>query len=591
MKKHIITFGALLSIGFVQAQVSVNNGVNTQAINNSNVILDASTAFSTEAGAPPNMGKGVVIPSVDLVNFEFDLTLADGSTFPTYFDGMIVYNKATGNTLTTGKRPTTSTAVTPGYYYFYNPNGAKNGNIKAGEWRPMNAGTNIYNSNGTVTDASRIVNTPGGVTFRGSNPGVGYVDIDRGINTGKLQLYSGSPSQSGHIGFFRGNGNNQPSRLGYIGYDNDNLTYWAEGNANNIMNSAIGANIFRGTELSAERSNVPQGRVQLVPGDTAHSGYIGFINSGGGRVGYIGYDNGNLNFQAEGGGYNIFNAGNGHVFNGTVVGNSPIIGNSEIYAGVNNWFRVRGSSGLYWENFGGGWYMADTTWLRAYNNKWIYTGGVGRFDTRVETSRLQGVSDMRLKKDIKKIENATEKLNKINGYTYTWRDKKDFPGQAVGEGKDIGVIAQEMEKVFPETVLTNEHGYKSVNYNALIPVLIEALKESNQKIADLENRLNAMQGTKPTAASTNGSGGKEIASTPAAAAAAPAMMNKVSPTPPEEKPKDYEITVIKDIQPAIKPETVKLKEIDLKQVSSSQPTLINTRADVKAAAPDVPRGK
>jgi len=135
--KNILSILALTIFGsLVTAQVGVNIGTQN-TVSNSNVALDLSSSFSTEAGAGANVGKGIVIPSVDLVNFAFDLTLADGTTFPTYFDGMIVYNKSTGTTLTTGNRSSTATAVTPGFYYFYNPNGGINSNVTAGVWRPI----------------------------------------------------------------------------------------------------------------------------------------------------------------------------------------------------------------------------------------------------------------------------------------------------------------------------------------------------------------------------------------------------------------------------------------------------------------------
>ncbi|WP_042721685.1 tail fiber domain-containing protein [Flavobacterium sp. B17] len=114
----------------------------------------------------------------------------------------------------------------------------------------------------------------------------------------------------------------------------------------------------------------------------------------------------------------------------------------------------------------------------------------------IKASRIEGTSDRRFKKDIKKIYGATEKLNQLNGYTYIWRDKAEFPGQTLGEGKDIGVIAQELEKVLPDAVSTNKDGYKSVNYNALVPVLIEALKESNNKIDRLEQRIKVLESGK-----------------------------------------------------------------------------------------------
>ena len=138
----------------LNAQILTNFPANP-AVNNSNVMIDGSTSFSNEAGAGPNVGKGIVIPSVDLVNFEFDLALADGFTFPTYFDGMLVYNNATGNTLITGNRSSTVTAVTPGYYYFYNPSGATNGNVTGGVWRPIGGG----NAKFDVTAAETATNT------------------------------------------------------------------------------------------------------------------------------------------------------------------------------------------------------------------------------------------------------------------------------------------------------------------------------------------------------------------------------------------------------------------------------------------------
>ncbi|WP_353078265.1 hypothetical protein [Flavobacterium sp.] len=136
MKKIFLLFSIMISFTSI-AQITVNGGTPISTITNSNVFLDASSSFSTEAGAAPNTGKGIVLPSVDLVNFAFDLTLADGFTFPTYFDGMVVYNNATGTTLTTGNRSSVATSVTPGYYYFSNPNGANNGNVLSGVWKPL----------------------------------------------------------------------------------------------------------------------------------------------------------------------------------------------------------------------------------------------------------------------------------------------------------------------------------------------------------------------------------------------------------------------------------------------------------------------
>jgi len=85
-------------------------------------------------------------------------------------------------------------------------------------------------------------------------------------------------------------------------------------------------------------------------------------------------------------------------------------------------------------------------------------------------------SDRRWKKDLQLIPNALEKAKKISGYYYFWKDAKD-------KTRQVGVIAQEIEKILPELVTTDAKGYKSVDYSKLTALLIEAIKEQ-QKIID-----------------------------------------------------------------------------------------------------------
>ncbi|PWN57547.1 hypothetical protein, partial [Chryseobacterium viscerum] len=147
MKRKYTTAVTILAFLLVSSGVSgqiMTNGPIGSGVTGSNVLLDGSTAFSTESGSGAYVGKGIVIPSVDLVNFEFDLTLCDGVTFPTYFDGMIVYNNAWGNSLTTGNRSSKSTVLSPGYYYFSNPNGSINGSVAMGEWKGIAEGSTSF---------------------------------------------------------------------------------------------------------------------------------------------------------------------------------------------------------------------------------------------------------------------------------------------------------------------------------------------------------------------------------------------------------------------------------------------------------------
>jgi len=92
-------------------------------------------------------------------------------------------------------------------------------------------------------------------------------------------------------------------------------------------------------------------------------------------------------------------------------------------------------------------------------------------------------SDKRLKNNIKPIQNACEKINKIGGYEFDWNDK-----QKLYEGHDVGVIAQEIEAVLPEVVETREDGYKAVDYKKIVPLLIQAIKEQQKQIDELKNK-------------------------------------------------------------------------------------------------------
>ena len=66
----------------------------------------------------------------------------------------------------------------------------------------------------------------------------------------------------------------------------------------------------------------------------------------------------------------------------------------------------------------------------------------------------------------------------LRGVSYDWR--QDLPGQHFTEQRQIGFIAQEVEKVLPELVNTDEKGYKSVAYANVVPVLVEAVKTLKQ---------------------------------------------------------------------------------------------------------------
>ena len=91
---------------------------------------------------------------------------------------------------------------------------------------------------------------------------------------------------------------------------------------------------------------------------------------------------------------------------------------------------------------------------------------------------INSTSDINLKTNIRPIENPLDKVLQINGVEFDWKDNQQ---------SSMGVIAQEIEKVFPSLVKTAEN--KSVNYNGLVGVLIEAVKEQQKQIEELKKLI------------------------------------------------------------------------------------------------------
>ena len=93
---------------------------------------------------------------------------------------------------------------------------------------------------------------------------------------------------------------------------------------------------------------------------------------------------------------------------------------------------------------------------------------------------LAGASDERLKQNIEPLTGTLEKLDKLRPVEFDWRE------EAKNDGHDIGLIAQEVEKVYPEMV-TEKDGIKHIRYQKLIPLLLSAVKDLNDRLLTLEH--------------------------------------------------------------------------------------------------------
>ena len=117
----------------------------------------------------------------------------------------------------------------------------------------------------------------------------------------------------------------------------------------------------------------------------------------------------------------------------------------------------------------------------------VVSGGVGISGELYVGSDITAwaSSDSRLKTNVQVINQSLDKISKIGGYTFEWNEKalEIFPERAV---QDTGVIAQEIQEVIPEAVVERENGYLAVQYDKIIPLLIESIKALKAEIEELK---------------------------------------------------------------------------------------------------------
>ena len=105
----------------------------------------------------------------------------------------------------------------------------------------------------------------------------------------------------------------------------------------------------------------------------------------------------------------------------------------------------------------------------------IISDGFISTEKHIEAKKgVRNISDSRVKYDLKKIENAVDKLKSLSGYTFK---RKDLNGI-----KDTGLLAQDVRSVLPEVVNENHEGILSIEYSKMMGLIVEAIKELNVKI-------------------------------------------------------------------------------------------------------------
>ena len=180
-----------LGINLVQGQIRSNGRIDGVILNASTFLDASSNIFSNSI----NNGKGLAFPRTDLTTFTF---ATDGSffSFPTYYDGMVVYNTASGTTPASGSG-VGGEQVEPGFYYFSNPTAGSI--MTTGSWIPfthvaVDELNNLYTGDGEITE-NRVVSLSGTSTLSF----VGTVSNTVIYNT-HVELKRGLQDSSGSFG-------------------------------------------------------------------------------------------------------------------------------------------------------------------------------------------------------------------------------------------------------------------------------------------------------------------------------------------------------------------------------------------------------
>ena len=108
------------------------------------------------------------------------------------------------------------------------------------------------------------------------------------------------------------------------------------------------------------------------------------------------------------------------------------------------------------------------------------------------TGSAWATSDLRFKENILPLNNSLDKILNIQPVSFDW-NKIGYPEMNFEQNRQIGLVAQEVEKQIPELVRTDTNGYKSISYDKLTVVTIEAIKEQQEEIEQLKEKLRKQQ--------------------------------------------------------------------------------------------------
>lgn len=170
------------------------------------------------------------------------------------------------------------------------------------------------------------------------------------------------------------------------------------------------------------------------------------------------------------------------------TGGAFVMGGNTVIDSGGGWHRSYGNTGWYNGTHGGGIYMVDATYVRVYGGKVFHSDNTIQTSTAMYSPAYYYTSDRRLKENIETLKNPMEKTLQLRGVAFDWKGS---------HGHDIGFIAQEVEKVLPETVSEQKHeklgSIKTVKYGNIVALAIEAIKELWRDLRGVDERVKSLE--------------------------------------------------------------------------------------------------
>lgn len=321
-----------------------------------------------------------------------------------------------------------------------------------------------------------------------------FLGFEAGYNSG-LSSYSTS------IGYKAGHSLSSWQAGTYLGYEAG-------------LNSTGRQNVFLGAE-TGRAFTTGQDNVAIGAG-AGGSNDSPFVAATGARNTFIGYYTGYKAAAAHDnvivGAQDPFSAtnisGSNNVYLGVDAGNLSYTGSNNVFVGFNAGKSETGSNKLVIENSTNGSTAAliygdfSTDQLRFNANVGLSAAPSLSYKLYVSgsayaTGNWYIPSDIRLKQDITSLDgfNVSDKIREVGVIKYKYTEElskgADYPDQVY-----LGVVAQDLEKSFPEAVKTDENGFKAVSVNSLTAILLQAVKDQQKQIDELKKEIEILKGIK-----------------------------------------------------------------------------------------------